>query len=1432
MPDRRVASYPRQHLGLRFLVKWKGLGHADATWETAASLTKSDADKAAVAKFYTTQERCRKRVLKAKGEAGSGGGGGGGKGTSQKRGGGSSASLSSLARKGSGSRMVIDDEEEDDEGDKVEGGDGDEKEEQKEEEEEEDSDDEEVVLDPKAVPTFRNDRTLRDYQVTSLEWMITHWANYRNCILGDEMGLGKTAQSIAVLSYQRQFGKREGPFLVIAPLTTLGHWQREIETWTDMDVVLYAGTAADRLTIQRHDLFIPGSTVMVGYGKNKRPMKLVKPNIVLASYETVRGDAAVFGSIRWESVVIDEAHRMKTVGSSTRAVISSLDMNWLLLLTGTPVQNNMRELFGLMNLLDRKRYSSEAAFLEEYGDDRNGMTPAQVRKLQVALKPVLLRRMKEDVETLPEKEECIIWTQLTQDQRAYYKAIFERQIGTLLGGSGQKNVPNLRNLAMELRKVCCHPFLCDGLEEDIRQRRANSSNEALSEVDHLVNSSGKMLLLHKLLPKLKAEGHKVLIFSQFKIMLDVLEDYMKASNYPVERIDGSITGRERQLAIDRFSKEGSDGFVFLLSTRAGGQGITLTAADTCIIYDSDWNPQNDLQAMARCHRIGQDKDVTIYRLVSKNTYEEHVFRTSSRKYGLDEAILGGIGSGGRSGGGAGGSDGNGEEMDGKKIADLLKHGAHCLDQVEEAAAETNAFANEDIDEILKGRTEKRQIGARAGNTFSVATFEVAGGGTGGGATATNSGAAGSDGDEAFWSTLLPEAAARHAEAKRAAAQGHILLQPRQKKRINYAEGLIRRRRKRSSSSDDGGEGGGDDDDDDEDFVADEGMDGGADDSVGYRTSSPAINSDDGGDSGAGEAGGEGKKRRKLEPSGPVTGRKWTPTMMNAFFDKLLYYGFSPRGIIRAATALKINARSGYVMEDVPHVAAVLRAMLERGVRVEGRTHVRSLNESALQKELRPEVEKECREDEGKKMLGPEEFQRVVDEETVARAAREWQVLRKTASAWDAIIASVTKTLAVDVVKESEEKKEEGEEQPSNPKVKLLMPAAAMMALQDDRLADRIVRSGPTFYAHVRQMDALVEWEEEYYGGESESGGKEGKVEAPLRMLLHDKGVPHWWQREHDTQLLLGVLKHGWSLRRQQENIQAILTDPEFGFVQRVVEGSGDGGDGITPVVDWGGNTNNTNNKNNKGDSFQVRPSPNGSNAVAKLPDGNGGGGGGAQDVPPTVMNRKEWKAFKLALQHIVQDLISRMQMKKRFGSGSGATDADGQSNLSPLFDRKPGMKKNRNSGGGGSGGLLQRVLKKEASKQAKIEEETEGEDPIERFSEGETEREQRLQGKKKSKKKSEVDVKKTPLDATVPALNVFEETRGGKFTGTGSGKRKGEGEEGGASMSLKKKKVGGGGGGAGGKQKSLLEMKFYKQQGKEEERAPESNDEDASVIIE
>ena len=234
----------------------------------------------------------------------------------------------------------------------------------------------------------------------------------------------------------------------------------------------------------------------------------------------------------------------------------------------------------------------------------------------------MLRRLKEDVErSIAPKEETIIEVELTNVQKSWYRAIIEKNFSHIAksSSSGVRALPNLMNTMMELRKCCNHPFLLNGVEEQILQEFGTSVEGTIDAryLDALIQSCGKIVLIDKLLPKLKEGNHRVLIFSQMVKCLDIIEDYINHRNYSYERIDGGVRGLMRQAAIDRFSKPGSDKFIFLLCTKAGGLGINLTAADTVIIYDSDWNPQNDLQAQARCHRIGQRKHVQVYRLITR-----------------------------------------------------------------------------------------------------------------------------------------------------------------------------------------------------------------------------------------------------------------------------------------------------------------------------------------------------------------------------------------------------------------------------------------------------------------------------------------------------------------------------------------------------------------------------------------------------------------------------------------------------------------------------------------------------------------------------------------------------------------------------------------------------------------------------------------------
>eukprot|EP00250_Pteridium_aquilinum_P001778 c11994_g1_i1 orf=341-5044(-) len=618
---------------------------------------------------------------------------------------------------------------------------------------------------------FKDGRVLRDYQKKGLAWMDHNYRNQVNCILADEMGLGKTIQSVSMLQNLRVKWKIKGPFLVVAPVSTLGHWQREIESLTDMNCLVYSGSTEDRNVMKEYEFYTTSKSADLKF------------NVLLTGYEVLMKDHHFLSKQEWQYIVVDEAHRLKTKQSKTSRTLKEMSVRkgGLLLLTGTPVQNNTKEIFSLLNILDPDKFKSEEEFLSKYGDIKNA---EQVRDLQEnILKPRLLRRMKEDVEkSIPLKEETIIWVELTKDQHSYYRAIYENRITDLLKGSQNSNIPNLRNVAMELRKLCNHPFLCDGLEEHLASKNVQPGHERQGgSCEALCQSSGKMLLLDKLLPMLKDAGRRVLIFSQFTIMLDLLEDYLHSKGYSFERIDGKIRGSERQAAIDRYSARGSETFVFLLSTRAGGLGITLTAADTCVIYDSDWNPQNDLQAMARCHRIGQTKDVKIYRLITRNTYEQHLFECSSRKYGLDEAILGNF---------------LGSNMDieqSKNIETLLKRGAYDILK-DDGEAEAAAFHAQNIDQILEQRTQQRLIGGRGNNTFSVATFisnpEVQSEETEDAEKDTH---ANLDSFQ-FWQELLPEAYQSSLVADK--PQAFISAGPRRRAQVNYKE-------KRELSDDEG-----------------------------------------------------------------------------------------------------------------------------------------------------------------------------------------------------------------------------------------------------------------------------------------------------------------------------------------------------------------------------------------------------------------------------------------------------------------------------------------------------------------------------------------------------------------------------------------------------------------------------------------------------
>ncbi|XP_068022086.1 chromodomain-helicase-DNA-binding protein 1-like isoform X2 [Melanerpes formicivorus] len=419
--------------------------------------------------------------------------------------------------------------------------------------------------------------TLRPYQLEGVNWLVQCYDVQHGCILGDEMGLGKTCQTISLLLYLTKKTTSREKFLVLCPLSVLSNWKEELERFAPgLFFVTYIGNKEERPQLQQ----------------SLREQTHFR--VLLTTYEICMKDAAFLNLFSWAALVVDEAHRLKNQNSVLYKMLSEFSVGFSLLLTGTPVQNNLQELYSLLSLIEPDIFprTEVKEFVEYYQAVEKESEPA--KELHSLLQPFLLRRVKSEVAAeLPKKVEVVLYHGMSALQRKYYKAILMKDLG-----------------------VEPEPFEIG---------------------DHIVEASGKLCLLDKLLSFLHTGGHRVLLFSQMTQLLDILQDYMDYRGYSYERLDGSVRGEERHLAIKNFGQQPI--FIFLLSTRAGGVGMNLTAADTVIFTDSDFNPQNDLQAIARAHRIGQDRPVKIIRLVGRDTIEEIIYRRAASKLHLTNAVL-------------------------------------------------------------------------------------------------------------------------------------------------------------------------------------------------------------------------------------------------------------------------------------------------------------------------------------------------------------------------------------------------------------------------------------------------------------------------------------------------------------------------------------------------------------------------------------------------------------------------------------------------------------------------------------------------------------------------------------------------------------------------------------------------------------------------
>ncbi|KAG7523444.1 chromodomain-helicase-DNA-binding protein 2 isoform X1 [Solea senegalensis] len=556
----------------------------------------------------------------------------------------------------------------------------------------------------KKQPSYIGDEhlQLRDYQLDGLNWLAHSWCRCNSVILADEMGLGKTIQTISFLSYVFHQHQLYGPFLLVVPLSTLTSWQREFDIWApDMNVVVYLGDVMSRKTIRDYEWV-------------NHQTKRIRFSALLTTYEILLKDKGVLGNINWAFLGVDEAHRLKNDDSLLYKTLMEFRSNHRLLITGTPLQNSLKELWSLLHFLMPDKFDSWENFEDEHGKGRdNGY-----QSLHKVLEPFLLRRVKKDVEkSLPAKVEQILRVDMSAQQKQFYKWILTRNYRALAKGT-RGSSSGFLNIVMELKKCCNHSFLIKHPEE-------GDSETQQEHLQNLVRGSGKLVLLDKLLTRLRERGSRVLIFSQMVRMLDILAEYLANKRYTFQRLDGSIKGEIRKQALDHFNAEGSEDFCFLLSTRAGGLGINLASADTVVIFDSDWNPQNDLQAQARAHRIGQKKQVNIYRLVTKGTVEEDIIERAKKKMVLDHLVIQRMDTTGRTVLDSNSGTTNSNPFNKEELTAILKFGAEEL--FKEAEGEESEPQEMDIDEILRlAETRESDQGSSATDEllsqFKVANF--------------------------------------------------------------------------------------------------------------------------------------------------------------------------------------------------------------------------------------------------------------------------------------------------------------------------------------------------------------------------------------------------------------------------------------------------------------------------------------------------------------------------------------------------------------------------------------------------------------------------------------------------------------------------------------------------------------------------------------
>ncbi|XP_009870070.1 PREDICTED: SWI/SNF-related matrix-associated actin-dependent regulator of chromatin subfamily A containing DEAD/H box 1 isoform X1 [Apaloderma vittatum] len=503
---------------------------------------------------------------------------------------------------------------------------------------------------------------LKPYQKIGLNWLALLHKHGLNGILADEMGLGKTIQAIAFLAYLYQEGNR-GPHLIVVPASTLDNWIREVHLWCpELNVLFYYGSQEDR----RH-LRVDISNKVVDF------------NVIVTTYNCAissSDDRGLFRRLKLNYAIFDEGHMLKNMSSVRYQHLMTINAKNRLLLTGTPVQNNLLELMSLLNFVMPHMFSSSTSEIRRMfssktksAEEQSVYEKERIAHAKQIIKPFILRRVKDEVlKQLPPKKDLVELCAMSEKQEQLYCDLLNKFKKTI--NSNEKN-SDMGNVMMQLRKMANHPLLhreCytteklrtmsmlmlkepthydanpDLIFEDMTvmtdfelhllcKQYSNISDFKL-DMDQILDS-GKFKALERILSDLKEKGDRVVLFSQFTMMLDILEVFLKHWQHRYIRLDGKTQISDRIHLIDQFNTDMGI-FVFLLSTKAGGLGINLTSANVVILHDIDCNPYNDKQAEDRCHRVGQTREVKVIKLISKGTVEESMLKISQQKLKLEQ----------------------------------------------------------------------------------------------------------------------------------------------------------------------------------------------------------------------------------------------------------------------------------------------------------------------------------------------------------------------------------------------------------------------------------------------------------------------------------------------------------------------------------------------------------------------------------------------------------------------------------------------------------------------------------------------------------------------------------------------------------------------------------------------------------------------------